>query len=77
VAPRVLTIELGQYHCSFPFYLICLLFLNKMVVRHGEQKAECISSYIEGSSDVAVLEAMLKSSQQQSVPVQGILTDLK
>ncbi|GJN28724.1 hypothetical protein PR202_gb16881 [Eleusine coracana subsp. coracana] len=36
----------------------------------GDHKAETRSSYVEGARDVAVLEAMLESSEKQGTPVQ-------
>jgi hypothetical protein len=67
-----------QYHYIFHLYLICLLFLSKMVVRDGEHKAESCRPYMEGASDVpAVEEAMLKLSEKQGAPVQEILSYLK
>ncbi|GJM99711.1 hypothetical protein PR202_ga16838 [Eleusine coracana subsp. coracana] len=36
----------------------------------GDHKAEIRSSYVEGARDVAVLEAMLESSEKQGTPVQ-------
>jgi hypothetical protein len=61
-----------QTSCHSTFYstLICFLYLNKMVVQDGDHKAEPRSSYVEGARDVAVLEAMLESSEKQGAPVE-------
>ncbi|OEL37397.1 hypothetical protein BAE44_0001585 [Dichanthelium oligosanthes] len=70
------TCENGQ--CQKTFYPFCGVneelkaFVHDMLEasKDGGHKAEPRSSYVEGARDVAVLEAMLESSEKQGAPVQ-------
>ncbi|KAL6861900.1 hypothetical protein ACP4OV_017600 [Aristida adscensionis] len=68
--------ENGQ--CQKTFYPFCGVneelkaFVHDIVEasKDGDHEAEPRSSYVEGARDVAVLEAMLESSEKQGAPVQ-------
>ncbi|KAK3129229.1 hypothetical protein QOZ80_6BG0474180 [Eleusine coracana subsp. coracana] len=68
----------GNGQCQNTFYPFCGVneelksFVHDIseASKDGDHKAETRSSYVEGARDVAVLEAMLESSEKQGTPVQ-------